>query len=310
MHYFPLTLFQFFGIFPFTVTNHKVKRSKFLYIWSVLITSTFTVLSIKRCLIYFDFGSELKIGFVSLILVKFESFWALLEICLSTTPIHISLNQCIKYVQSIFNLSSSSNKINKKMMAVLMVTLVEWYMLFKIVQDVYYPIFGSIPEYYLDIIITPIQTFVRSAHLLHFFVAINAMVEHLRNVEGNLKNWEIKKVFDEYYKVLIAYKQLGKLYQTFMSFILVEVFYHTMIGLKRLQDHVFFDGTAERGADLFAYTVFWYWFNIPLLMLVLHEGHLFHQQVLYENSRLTHSVLFYLLLGFKYFTDNKQTYYH
>lgn len=129
-----------------------------------------------------------------------------------------------------------------------------------------------------------IQSVLCTVHLLHFYVALNVMIEHLKKVKKNLERGQLTTVFDDFCKVLETYEKLGKIYQFFMSFLLLKVFYDSMSGIKKLQDYVFDHyGVETQGDSVEGVIVFWWLYLLPPLMVVLHEGHLFHEKVQIVN---------------------------
>lgn len=280
MYPIPFMLFQLYGILPFKVTSNKIYFSKFWFIWTILITSTFIVLSINRCSAYLDWRFEISNNYIYMTLLKYEPFWVLLGVCMSTTPFYFSINRLQKYVQNLLRLSLALKNTNKKRVAVVMLTIVEWFVLYEGVQ-IFYPTSETI-EAKIDSIVSILQSTIRSAHLLHLYVAISVLVGHLKIIETSMESWNLKKIFVEYCKLLKVYKQLRRLYQTFLRFILLEVFYDVMTGLKVLEDISVHHQIAEKTVGHEAFTIFWYLLHTPLLMLILHEGQLFNQKVLYQ----------------------------
>lgn len=277
MQSFVFKLFQLFGVFPFKIKIKKIRFSKVFYMWSILITSLFTLISIKRCSYYTN--SINKYNYMFTMLVNYEPFLGLTEICLSTIPIYFSLKLLKKYIQSLVNLSSSNAR-NKKVMTVVVLIIFEWCVLVRLMQIVYYPTCETTVEK-IDGILDAIQSIFRSAHLLHFYVALNGMVEHMKVVERDVENVKLDKVFDEASKVLEAYEKLGKAYQFFVRFVCLEVFYDTLTGVKKLEDFLIdhYGVIEDESQDFDAFIVFWWLFHVPLLMMVIHEGHLFHEKV-------------------------------
>lgn len=212
-------------------------------------------------------------------LLKYEPFLTLVEICLSTIPIYFALKQLKRYIQYILNLNLTSNGTNKKMTTVVIITIIQWCLFIRFLQTVYYPTF-QLMEDKVDVILASMQSIYKYAHLLHFYVAFDGMVTHLKIVERNLKSENLRNVFGQYCKVFEMYEALGNFYQFYMSFIFLGVFYDTLAGVKRLEDFLFNQHGVNQ-PEIEAFTIFWCFFHAPLLMLVLHEGNVFHQKVFY-----------------------------
>lgn len=226
-------------------------------------------------------------------LVNYEPFLGLTEICVSTIPIYFSLKRVKRYIQSLINLRT--NGINRKMRTVVGITLFQWCVLIGFMQIVYYPTCETTVEK-IDGVFDSIQSIFRAAHLLHFYVALNEMVEYLKIVERNLENDKLEKVFDDSKKVLEAYGELGKFYQFFIRFILLEVFYDSMTGVKKLEDFLINHfGLQTEDHDVEAFIVFWWLLHVPLLILVLHEGHLLHKKVFVFSKGKQVKLIVYLV---------------
>lgn len=266
-------LFQIFGVFPFTTKNKIVKLSKFLYIWSLLISFTLLILSILRCVHYLNKNTR-KVNYIFSKLVKYKPFWSLLGNILSLTPTYLSPYKLRKYIENLFKLSRD-RPLNKKVISVLVLVAIESCVTLRWMQVVLYPTI----ETTRDAVTLPIQMSFRLVHLLHFYLALNGMVENLNEIKRTMKDGE--HVFDEFLKVMKVYEQLRALFQTSMRFIVVEIFYDVLTGVKRIDDYLFYHYGVKNDGDREAFIVFWCFFLVPLMILVLHEGQLFHQKVFY-----------------------------
>lgn len=279
MYYLLFKIFQFFGVFPFKIENNKIKVSKLLFKWSILITSSLLLISIHRC-IFFNALSTKKYNYIFTILVKYEPFWVLTGIFLSSIPTYFFQSRLKKYIQSFFNLSLALNGKNKRMIAVLIIIIFQWCVYIAMMHVIFFPTMKSMEAKY-EAIVATIQLIFRTLHLLHFYVGLNTMVENVKLIERSMENGHLIHVFDEFCKVMKVYGQLRKLYQISMRFILLEVFYDAITGVKRLDDYLFYHYGVQHDGDREAVIVYWCMFHVPLLILVLHEGHLFHQKVFY-----------------------------
>lgn len=289
MYQFHLTLFRLFGMLPFKVAKNKVLFSKFLFVWSLLITSIFVYISVKRCVAYSNWNFEVSENYIYFILLKYEALWVLTEISLATIPLYFKHNRLHKYIENLLSLSqlSSLKVVNKKMVVVTIITLIEWIILFEGSYLLYYPTRKN-TEDFVDLIVSPVQSVCRSIHLLHLFVALNIMVEHLKYIEGEVsfRSPNLKKIFFEYNKVLKTYKQFRRVYQVFLTFTILEIFYDVMSCLKRVEDFFIHHCLAEKNSSLELFTIFWYLIHTPLLLFIFHEGQLFNQKVLDVSKRL------------------------
>lgn len=294
MNFLLIKLFQFFGVFPFNIKNKKIRFSKFSYMWSILITTFFISISIKRCLYYYA-DNMTTFSYVFAMLTNYEPYFPCIEICLSTIPIYFSLKHLRRYIQNLVSLMPSSNGTNKKMIINVIIIILQCCVFIRMLQGVYFPTVELMSDI-IDGTCSGIQTIFRKVHLLHFYVALNGMVEHLKRVERNLKNGQLKEVFDEYCKVLETYEELGMIYHFFMIYSLFDVFYDTMSGVKKLQDFLFNHyGEEAQSDDVEGFIIWWWLFLVPILMLVLHEGHLVHEKVLIylpSNTNIRLSLLY------------------
>lgn len=277
MNPFLFKLFQFFGVFPFKLKDNKIVFSKYVYAWTVFITSFFLSISIKRFL--FNRDNIITIyGYILGMLTYYQPIFPLIEISLSMIPVYFSLESLERYIQNLVAITQTWNGTNKKMMTVLILVVIQCYVLIRDINVVYIPVVDL--DNKIEGICGGAQTIFRTVHLLHFYVALNGMVESLKRTEVNLKNGELKNVFDEYCNVLETYQEFGELYQFFMRYCILEVFYDCMTGLKKLSDYFFnHNGVIGISDDIEALIVFWWLFLVPLLMLVLHEGHVLHDKV-------------------------------
>lgn len=239
------------------------------------ITSFLILVAVKRCLYYHN-NSKNKYNIFTT-LINYEPYLGLIEIILSTIPIYFASKSLQRYSQILVNLKLNLSCANKKIVSVFILTICHSCILITLIIVILYPTSETIDEG-IDGIADLIQSIFRLLHLFHFFVAFNRLFENLKTVETNLKKAKLEKVFVETFKVLETYDELGNFYEFFMLFTFLEIFYDTLTGVKKLEDLLFH--YEDFGFDIVeASTVFWWLFQVPLLILVLHEGHLLHEKV-------------------------------
>lgn len=249
-----------------------------MYAWSIFSTSFFISISIKRSLYYYE-DNATTYSYVFAMLSSWEPYFPLVEICLSSMPIYTSLKTLDKYIQNLVWLDRSSFCTSQSMMIKVILMLADSFVLVISLKLIYFPTVELLSDT-IDGMCAVIQSVLCTVHLLHFYVALNVMIEHLKKVKKNLEHGRLTTVFDDFCKVLETYEKLGKIYQFFMSLLLLKVFYDSMSGIKKLQDYVFDHyGFETQGDSVEGVIVFWWLYLFPPLMVVLHEGHLFHEKV-------------------------------
>lgn len=283
MHRFPFALFRFFGILPFNITKTSVHLSKPWHIWSLISASILICISLVRSVLLL---SKASYGLVFTTLGKIEPFWAAAETIIWATPL-LSTKNLKNYLLTILKLKKSTKSGTNKMLGVVIFILFEWCVVTKMTVRVIDS--NLLDEYHTVALIALIQTYYRSATLLHFYVVFHRMIEHLNYIKNNTKNWKINRIFDEYEKVLKSYKKLGKIYEILFRCILLRVFFDCIVVLKRIEDFFIHDLRIDETLEVDVLCFFWYSFHVPLLMLVVHKGQVYHQKVhfLFKTSEIS-----------------------
>lgn len=213
-------------------------------------------------------------------LIYYEPFVSLMEICLSTIPIYFSRKLLREYIQNVLKLTPSPNETNTKIIAMIIASIIYCCVLINLILFSFYPTYEITIDKIVGIFAL-IQSIFKYVHLLHFYVALDGMVEHLTNVEKDLEAGKLDMGFERFYDAFETYEQLGSFYQILMKLLFFAVFYDALTGVKQLEDFLFtrhelcYEGHRE------AVIIFWCWFHVPLLMLVLHKGQLFHEKVFF-----------------------------
>lgn len=259
MNQFNFKLFQFSGVFPYTYNTNRLKFSNFMYGWSILITSFLLSISIKRSFYYYEDNTTTYTQ-VFAMLMNWEPYFPLIEFSLSSIPIYTSMKQLQKYIQNLVSLRQCSAGSNLRTMTSVIFMMAECCLLVINLQVIYFPTVEEVGDT-IDGMCAVIQTIFRTVHLIHFYVALNAMFEHLKKVERDLKKGKLKTVFAEYYKVMDTYERFGMIFQFSMRFSMFNVFYDTMTGVRKLQDILFgYYGVDNQSSQIETVILFWQFF--------------------------------------------------
>lgn len=282
MSAFPLIIFQIFGIYPFTIANdHQILHSKHWHRWSIFLNVSIIIASIVRSVLYLDWHPEPNtIGYI-------YSWFTKCEPCISLTAVipvgFIVINErqfklSQKLMQRVFNASTKeTDLLGKRVTIVALVTFIGF---FRFVQTSTFGLFekwNDIVDFWLSLA----QSLLSMIWFLHFYLVLNVIIFNLNKIEEEMNFCRQKKeeTITKLQDVLEMYKYFSKLYHFFVRTISFCHFFYAIMGIKHFEDLVH----SESDKNLYLWnstaSIIWYFYEIPLVFMIMHQGELFHNKV-------------------------------
>lgn len=282
------SLFQICGIFPFEITTQKqIFYSKFWHFWSVFLHLSVIILSIIELFIYWQLPDN--VGYIYKSLLKFEPYPALIRVILqSASVLFRSIFGMLKiYVESIVKASTSeTNKVAHK------ATLLVLIFIFTL-NILVYSIFKSRLNNWsslLNFSISVIQSAYGLIHFLYCYISLHTINYNLNEIETKIQRlrsrhnyYKIlcrKRILEEIDENIKVYNYFSEIFYFLIKIIIFEAFYESLLGIKQAEDLLYSEQLKNfvvPGICLVIYHLY----AVPMLFLVIHQGHSIQAKVLY-----------------------------
>lgn len=275
-------LFQFFGIFPFTIHHKHVFYSKFWHFWSIFINLTIITVSIIRIFLFWDWYPEPNnIGFIYQLASKYEPHLLLFEIVLAGFVV-LCRSKLYEYVKVLVKLSLSSHMINWSVLALigfLCGLIVNIHIFYNTSLDSELDV--------LDSWFAVMQSVYNLMQLLHIMLSLyvinsNLSVQRKRLLERNSCYHSIfiqKKVLTEVDTIISLYSQFSNIFDIFLKTFILEQFYDTLVGIKIIYDMSYSWNDKNFHVESEVTVTVWYLYGTPLIFFVMYQGDLIQKKV-------------------------------
>lgn len=270
---FSIKLFQFFGIFPFSISpNNEIKIQ---YFWTILSATVIIPCSIWRAQIYTYHILNFSDGHFYNILVKIQPFLSLIEMLLLYYLVlrRKSVQQIRDITKGLLELSSMNYRKSYNV-KIWIYAFIHMLLFVYLVVFVFSTTNSAVLWLKFDGIICMVQDLVRSLLLLKLCMFSNIIILSLTSIEAVLVKTN-KSSFRRLIKIVSTQTNVGKNYHSVLSLIILQCLFNSLFSLNFLRSMI-----LSVDKKHFVYGIIFCCYQTPLLFLVIHSGEICEKKVL------------------------------